>query len=65
MWRQMEKRISENEISNIILGVEQALQELYHIGIGHRCINFETVLCFNSLYKLSDISMVTCTSSLI
>ena len=60
-WRILHRQPSEAELSNLLLGVEAALRQLYALGIGHRCVNLETVLCWQSLYKLTDISMLTCT----
>ena len=64
VWKVTERVPSESEMGNLLLGVEGALKELYRMGVGHRCINLDTILCLNSLYKLTDISMITCTSRL-
>ncbi len=60
MWG--DRPISEGEMGNLLLGVENALMELYGNGIRHRMVNLETILCQKALYKLADNSMVTCNS---
>lgn len=64
-WQLQGRSPTESELSNLLLSVETALGKLYEEGVGHRCVNFQTVLCFNSMYKLTDMSMITCSCPLI
>lgn len=55
-----DRPVSEGEIGNLLMGVENALLELHGKGIRHRMVSLETILCQKALYKLADNSMVTC-----
>lgn len=57
-----ERRVSEAELANLLLGVESAILDLHRAGIRHRLVNLDTILCHKSLYKLVDTSMITCTT---
>lgn len=39
--------------------------DLNRMGIAHRFVNFDTILCIKSMYKLVDTSMLTCNHQLI
>jgi serine/threonine protein kinase len=56
---------SEKQLFNIIYGVETGLQTLYGMGIPHGCLNLETILFKNSIFKITDISSTTSTPHLI
>lgn len=52
---------SEKQLFSIIYGVETGLQTLYNMGISHGCLNLETILFKNNLFKITDISSTTST----
>ena len=64
-WSSTGRILSECEIGNLISGVESALMDLNRVGIAHRFVNFDTILCIKSMYKLVDTSMLTCNPHLI
>lgn len=43
----------------IIDTVSMTLYELYNMKIKHGCINFNTILCTENGYKLTDVSTTT------
>lgn len=59
-WRENKRMVPEAEIASLLLGVERALNDLASVGIKHRCINLNTVVCLKAVYKLVDSSMLTC-----
>jgi serine/threonine protein kinase len=53
------EELTERQLFSIIYGVETGLQSLAAAGIQHGCINLETVLFKNGLFKITDISSTT------
>ena len=56
---QKREELSEKQLFNLIYGVENALQTLYGMNITHGCVNLETILIKNHIFKLTDISSTT------
>lgn len=53
------EEFSEKQLFSIIYGVETGLQTLSGLGIAHGCINLETILLKNNLFKITDVSSTT------
>lgn len=55
------QEFSERELFSLIYGVEAGLLELAKSNIHHNCLNLDTIMCKNNIYKITDVSSTTCT----
>lgn len=54
------QEFSERELFSLIYGVEAGLLELAKNNIQHNCLNLDTIVCKNNIYKITDVSSTTC-----
>ena len=53
------QEMGEKQLFSLIYGVESGLLALEELGIAHGCINLQTILFKNNIFKITDVSSTT------